>query len=142
MATDDEIRLRDRLSRLRSLPLLRGARLSGEVERLERRLERMQGQETDPDIWRSVQLARDENRPYSLDSVGRLFEDWVELHGDRGRADDAREASGRLRARRIQPPLRPPRRDRAPQRAPPLPGPSAPPFQQWPVKTNDTSVSG
>jgi acetyl-CoA carboxylase carboxyl transferase subunit alpha len=89
MATDHELRLRERLTRLRSLNLLGGSRLSGELEKLQRQLERIQAAPTDEEIWRSVELARHQDRPYTLDYVARLFEDWVELHGDRGRADDA-----------------------------------------------------
>jgi acetyl-CoA carboxylase carboxyl transferase subunit alpha len=89
MATDHELRLRQRLTRLRSLNLLGGTRLSGELEKLQRQLDRIQSAPTDEEIWRSVELARHQDRPYTLDYVERLFEDWVELHGDRGRADDA-----------------------------------------------------
>jgi acetyl-CoA carboxylase carboxyl transferase subunit alpha len=89
MATDQELRLRERLTRLRNLNLLGGTRLSGELEKLQRQLERIQAAPTDEEIWRSVELARHQDRPYTLDYVERLFEDWVELHGDRGRADDA-----------------------------------------------------
>jgi len=89
MATDHELRLRQRLTRLRSLNLLGGSRLSGELEKLQRQLDRIQSAPTDEEIWHSVELARHQDRPYTLDYVERLFEDWVELHGDRGRADDA-----------------------------------------------------
>ena len=89
MATDHELRLRERLTRLRSLNLLGATRLSAELEKLQRQLERIQAGPTDEEIWRSVELARHQDRPYTLDYVERLFEDWVELHGDRGRADDA-----------------------------------------------------
>jgi len=89
MATDHELRLRERLTRLRGLNLLGGTRLSAELEKLQRQLERIQAAPTDEEIWRSVELARHQDRPYTLDYVERLFEDWVELHGDRGRADDA-----------------------------------------------------
>jgi len=89
MATDHELRLRERLARLRNLNLLGGARLSGELEKLQRQLDRIQSAPTDEEIWRSVELARHQDRPYTLDYVERLLEDWVELHGDRGRADDA-----------------------------------------------------
>ena len=41
MPSEGEVQLRERLSRLRSLPLLRGARLSGELERLQRQLEKI-----------------------------------------------------------------------------------------------------
>jgi acetyl-CoA carboxylase carboxyl transferase subunit alpha len=88
MATDHELRLRERLARLRNLNLLGGARVSGELEKLQRQLERIQAAPTDEEIWRSVELARHQDRPYTLDYVGRLFDDWVELHGDRGRGDD------------------------------------------------------
>jgi len=63
-------------------------RVSGELEKLQRQLERIQAAPTDEEIWRSVELARHQDRPYTLDYVERLFDDWVELHGDRGRADD------------------------------------------------------
>jgi acetyl-CoA carboxylase carboxyl transferase subunit alpha len=35
-----------------------------------------------------VQLARHQERPFTLDYVNALFEDWVELHGDRKFRDD------------------------------------------------------
>jgi acetyl-CoA carboxylase carboxyl transferase subunit alpha len=89
MATDHELRLRERLTRLRTLNLLGGTRLSGDLEKLQRQLERIQAAPTGEEIWRSVELARHQDRPYTLDYVERLFEDWVELHGDRGRGDDA-----------------------------------------------------
>ena len=94
MPRDAEIRLRDRLSRLGGLDLLRGARLSGELERLQRQLDRIEAEPTDEEIWRSVELARHQNRPYTLDYVNRIFEDFFELHGDRGRGDDAALVTG------------------------------------------------
>ena len=88
MATDHELRLRERLTRLRSLNLLGGAKLSRELEKLQRQLDRAQEAPTDEEIWRSVELARHQDRPYTLDYVERLLDDWVELHGDRNRGDD------------------------------------------------------
>ena len=38
--------------------------------------------------WQRAQIARHQQRPYTLDFVSMLFTDFVELHGDRGYADD------------------------------------------------------
>src|SRR5437899_10890764 len=94
MAREAEVRLRGQLSRLRSLPLLRGARLSGELERLQKQLERIVDEPTDEEIWRSVELARNPDRPYALDYIERLLDDWFELHGDRAHGDDAAVVAG------------------------------------------------
>ena len=92
--TETERHLRERLNRLRGLPLLRGTRLSGELERLQRQLDRIKSEPTDEEIWRSVELARHEKRPYTLDYVERILEDWFELHGDRSRMDDRAIVAG------------------------------------------------
>jgi acetyl-CoA carboxylase carboxyl transferase subunit alpha len=91
-----EVRLRERLGKLSSLPLLRGTKVSGEADRIRRQLEELELEATAAadEIWRSVELARHPERPYTLDYVARLLEDWVELHGDRGRADDGAIVTG------------------------------------------------
>jgi len=92
--SEHELRLRERLGRLKNVSLLGGARLSGELERLQRQLDRIGAEPTDEDIWRSVQLARHENRPYTLDYVERMLDDWFELHGDRADGDDGAMVAG------------------------------------------------
>ena len=42
-----------------------------------------------PSSWRATS-----ERPYTLDYVERLLDDWFELHGDRGRADDGAMIAG------------------------------------------------
>jgi len=103
MAREAELRLREQLSRLKSLPLLRGAKLSGELERLQKQLDRIVAEPSDEEIWRSVELARHPERPYSLDYVNRLLDDWFELHGDRQHGDDAALVAGigRFRGRTV-----------------------------------------
>jgi acetyl-CoA carboxylase carboxyl transferase subunit alpha len=85
------------------LPLLRGARLSGELARLQKQLDRIVAEPSDEEIWRSVELARHPERPYTLDYVNRLLEDWFELHGDRQHGDDAALVAGigRFRGRTV-----------------------------------------
>ena len=93
--TEHELRLRERLGRLRGLPLLGGAKISGELDRLQRQISRIGEEATDEEIWHSVELARHPERPYTLDYVERLFGDFFELHGDRARADDEAIVAGR-----------------------------------------------
>ena len=60
-----------------------------EIQRLLHRVESMRGDlygRLTP--WQRVLVARHPNRPNMLDFVGRLFTDFVELHGDRRFADD------------------------------------------------------
>jgi acetyl-CoA carboxylase carboxyl transferase subunit alpha len=100
-----EHRLRARLGRLSSLPLLRGTKVTGEKERLEGQLRSLRDESTstEEEIWGYVELARHPDRPYTLDYVERMLDDWVELHGDRGRADDGAIVAGvgRLAGRTI-----------------------------------------
>src|SRR6476469_9584801 len=95
MAAEDERTIRERLGRLGGLPLLRGTRLSREKRRLEEQLERVTSERaTEDEIWETVELARHEHRPYTLDYVERILEDFVELRGDRVRADDPAIVAG------------------------------------------------
>src|SRR5437588_11059457 len=93
--TEHELRLRERLGRLRNLPLLGGARLSGELERLQRQIERIGEESTDEEIWRKVELACHDDRPYTLDYVERLLDDWFVLNGDRAPGGDCAMSAGR-----------------------------------------------
>ena len=94
MPSEAELRLRERLSKLGGMKLLRGTKLSGELERLQDQLDHLRSEPTAEEIWRSVELARHQDRPYTLDYVERIFEDFFELHGDRGRADDPALVTG------------------------------------------------
>ncbi len=38
--------------------------------------------------WQRIQIARHQNRPYTLDYVGMIMDDFKELHGDRHFSDD------------------------------------------------------
>jgi acetyl-CoA carboxylase carboxyl transferase subunit alpha len=94
MPGEAERRLRERLTRLRGAPLLGGTKISGELARLQRQLDQLESEPTDEEIWRSVELARHPDRPYTLDYVDRMLDDWVELHGDRRRTDDGAMVAG------------------------------------------------
>jgi acetyl-CoA carboxylase carboxyl transferase subunit alpha len=85
----EQLRLRDRLARLRELPLLRGVGVSGEMARLQHQIDRIAAEPSADEVWQAVELARHQDRPYTLDYVERIFDDFIELHGDRSFADDA-----------------------------------------------------
>lgn len=60
-----------------------------EIERLRLRISQIEEQlRQEMSAWDHVQLARHENRPYSLDYIQRIFDSFDEIHGDRRFADD------------------------------------------------------
>jgi acetyl-CoA carboxylase carboxyl transferase subunit alpha len=94
MPGEAELRLRNRLSKLRQARLLGGTGLSRELERLQRQLDLIAAEPSEEEIWRSVQLARHQERPYTLDYLERLVEDFFELRGDRARGEDEALVAG------------------------------------------------
>ena len=48
----------------------------------------------DGESWHAVQLARHQDRPYTLDYLNRICDDFVELHGDRAEGDDPAIVAG------------------------------------------------
>ena len=73
-------------------------RLREEIAKLEERLER-QRQKTYASLtaWQRTQLARHPKRPHARDYIRVLFDDFIELHGDRLYGDDAAIVSGLAR---------------------------------------------
>jgi acetyl-CoA carboxylase carboxyl transferase subunit alpha len=60
-----------------------------EIAKLEERLARQQQRVyAGLTAWQRAQIARHPKRPHTLDLIGLLLEDWVELHGDRVFGDD------------------------------------------------------
>jgi len=63
--------------------------LTAEIAALEKKLEQTQGKlYTNLTPWQRVQIARHPKRPYALDYIGAICEDFQELHGDRQYNDD------------------------------------------------------
>ncbi|HUZ83958.1 MAG TPA: acetyl-CoA carboxylase carboxyltransferase subunit alpha [Gaiellales bacterium] len=48
----------------------------------------------DGESWHAVQLARHQDRPYTLDYLQRICDDFLELHGDRAEGDDPAIVAG------------------------------------------------
>jgi len=71
---------------------------SREIAKLEAKARKLQEKVfAELSAWQKVQLSRHPGRPYLLDYVAELFEDFVELHGDRGYADDESIVAGLAR---------------------------------------------
>src|SRR5215471_1289687 len=69
-----------------------------EIRRLENKARKLQEEifaELSP--WQKVQLSRHPARPYTLDYIQLLFQDFVELSGDRAFADDQSIVGGMAR---------------------------------------------
>ncbi len=83
--------------RVRELRDLAGSEsaIQTQIDELERRVQALQHDlYRDLDVWQKVQLSRHPERPYFLDYAKRLFEDFVELHGDRAFRDDPAIVAG------------------------------------------------
>jgi len=66
-----------------------------ELERLRRQVAELRREfYTHLGSWQRAQIARHQQRPYTLDFINLLFTDFLELHGDRGFADDKAIVAG------------------------------------------------
>jgi acetyl-CoA carboxylase carboxyl transferase subunit alpha len=82
------IDLERKISELRGLST-EAVDFSSEIRRLEQKAKKLQKEIfADLSAQQKVQLARHPGRPFTLDYVGLLMEDFVELHGDRSFRDD------------------------------------------------------
>ena len=69
--------------------------IDAQIETLQAQAEDVQRKlYADLDVWKKVQLSRHPDRPYLRDYLALLFEDVVELHGDRTFRDDPAIISG------------------------------------------------
>jgi acetyl-CoA carboxylase carboxyl transferase subunit alpha len=74
---------------LKSFITERKVDLSSEVKRLEDKLEHLKKDTyTNLTAWQRVQIARHPQRPYTLDYINMMMQEFIELHGDRSFADD------------------------------------------------------
>ena len=77
----------DKIMKLQSLETEDGnpLELNKLIERRDKKIDEIYG---NLNRWQRVQLARHPERPFSLDYIDGITEDFIELHGDRAYADD------------------------------------------------------
>jgi acetyl-CoA carboxylase carboxyl transferase subunit alpha len=79
-----------KIAEMRTLAATPGMKsLAVEIDRMERKAAHLR-QEVYRNLtaWQKVQIARHPRRPFTLDYIQRICDSWIELHGDRGFADD------------------------------------------------------
>lgn len=89
------IELENRIAETRRLAEQSGIDISDTIRQLEERLEKLR-QDIYKNLtpWQRVQLARHPARPYTLDYIQAICEDFIELHGDRKAGDDKAMVGG------------------------------------------------
>lgn len=81
--------LENKIAELRELKIADDDVLKPEIERLEGRVEELRESIfSNLTRWQRVQLARHPDRPYTLDYIYKITENFTELHGDRYEGDD------------------------------------------------------
>ena len=85
------IKLEKKITELKNLISESGIEALEELEQLESKIHASSKTEA---AWKRVELARHPERPYSLDYIRLIFDDFTELHGDRSYADDAAIVGG------------------------------------------------
>jgi acetyl-CoA carboxylase carboxyl transferase subunit alpha len=83
------LELEDKISELRELASVQNVSVDDEVRRLTEKAQRLRNEiYSKLTAWQQVQLARHPLRPYTLDYIHAFTDQFTELHGDRGFADD------------------------------------------------------
>src|SRR3954470_24951630 len=81
--------LTKQLDELRQRSIETNVDVATEIHAIERKIETMQREiYSNLSPWQKVQIARHPKRPYALDYIGLICEDFQELHGDRQYNDD------------------------------------------------------
>jgi acetyl-CoA carboxylase carboxyl transferase subunit alpha len=83
------IELDRKIQQMRDLASTGDGDLEEQIRVLEKKRSRIQSDvHSKLSRWQRIQLARHPLRPYTLDLIALIFDDFIELHGDRNFADD------------------------------------------------------
>lgn len=89
------VKLREKITELEQFTKDSDVDLSDEIDTLKERLKNLEEDiYGNMETWDRVQVARHQNRPTTLDYIEALFEDFIQLHGDRTFGDDAAIVGG------------------------------------------------
>ena len=87
--------LEDKLADMKKLSGDSDSEIHGAIETLERKIKTLK-EDTFKNLtrWQRVQLSRHPDRPYTLDYIYQMTNDFIELHGDRTVMDDKAMVGG------------------------------------------------
>ena len=89
------VKLREKIMELEEFTATNSVDLSDEIGTLKNRLKNLEEEiYGNMEPWDRVQVARHPERPTTLDYIKELFEDFIQLHGDRTYGDDAAIVGG------------------------------------------------
>lgn len=100
MATIEEFEkaiaeLEGQIEKLKRLTREQNIDRAGDIAELEEQVRRLLSDfYTNPSGWMKTRIARNPKRPYTLDFIRMIFQDFQELHGDRLSADDGAMIGG------------------------------------------------
>jgi len=89
------LELQQKIADMQEFSRAENIELTDEIQSLQAKLAKLQDSIfSNLTRWQRVQLARHPKRPYTLDYISLITTDFVELHGDRGFADDKAMVGG------------------------------------------------
>lgn len=89
------VKLREKIEELKQIAEIADVDMAGEIGKLEERLFQLeQSLYSNMQTWDRVQVARHAERPTTLDYIAHIFDNFIELHGDRAFGDDAAIVGG------------------------------------------------
>ncbi len=92
------LELETKIQELKQFAQVEQVDFSTEIARLEKKVARLQEEIfANLTAWQRTQIARHPSRPYALDYIRLMLTDFIELHGDRGFADDRAIVGGLAR---------------------------------------------
>lgn len=89
------VKLEEKLAEMKLLAENSKVNVSEDVKSLEKKIQALK-EETYKNLtrWQKVQLSRHPDRPYTLDYIYNMTDDFIELHGDRTVKDDKAMVGG------------------------------------------------
>lgn len=83
------VELEEKINELQNFGFDKNISIEPEIKKLQSKLEKMKGEiYSNLTAWQRVMIARHPDRPYTLDYIRMMMNDFVELHGDRMFSDD------------------------------------------------------